>query len=228
MLGVLVNVGAIVAGSTIGLLFKKVLSEKITSAVMVSMGVATFLIGLKSALKIENSLLLVISIALGTAIGNIIDIDKYVNKFGEFLKSIFAKGTNDSQFAEAFASASILFAVGAMAIVGSINSGLKNDHSVLFLKSTLDFVAAIMYAATLGVGVAFSAITILIFQGVIALFAGNLTFLAENEIMMNEFSAVGNLLVMIIGLNLMRVTNIKVANMLPALVLVIILLSFWI
>lgn len=112
-------------------------------------------------------------------------------------------------------------AIGAMAIFGSINAGLNNDYSVLFIKSTLDFVASIMYAATLGIGVAFSAITIFIFQGTIAIFAGSLKFLADNVGIMNEFSSVGNLLVMIIGLNLMGVTKIKVANMLPAIVLVV-------
>lgn len=224
MLGVIVNAAAIAIGAIIGVLFKKILSEKITSAVMVAMGIATFLIGLQGALKCEKTFLLILSIALGTAVGTIIDIDMHVNKLGEALKNVFVKkDSGDSRFAEGFASASILFAVGAMAIFGSINAGLNHDYNILFIKSTLDFVAAIMYAATLGIGVAFSAITIFIFQGAIAIFAGSLKFLADNAGLMNEFAAVGNILVMVIGFNLMGVTKIKVANMLPAIVLVVLL-----
>ena len=222
MLGVIVNTAAIAIGAIIGVLFKKILSEKITSAVLVAMGTATFLIGLQGALKVEKTLLLIFSISIGTAIGTVIDIDKYINKLGEALKKVFAgKKNSDSQFAEAFASASILFAVGAMSIFGSINAGLNHDYSTLFIKSTLDFVASTMYAATLGIGVAFSSITIFIFQGSIVIFARSLKFLADNAGMMNEFVALGNLLVMIIGLNLMGITKIKVANMLPAIVLVV-------
>ena len=224
MLGVLVNTVAIAVGAIIGIFFKKVLSEKVTTAVMSAMGLATFIIGLKGAITVEKTLLLIASIAVGTAIGTLIDIDKYVNMLGEFLKKVFSgKNKNDSnlKFAEAFASTSILFAVGAMSVLGSINAGLKHDYNILFLKSAMDFVASIMYAASLGIGVAFSAITIFIFQGLIALFASNLTFLAENPGLMNEFSAVGNLLVMTIGLNLIGVTKIKVANMLPAIVVAV-------
>lgn len=226
MLGVLVNTIAIVIGAIIGVVFKKALSEKVTSAVMISMGIATFIIGLQAALKVEKTLLLVMSIAVGTAIGTIIDIDKYVNKLGEYLKKVFAsksKNESSAKFAEAFASSSILFAVGAMSVLGSIDAGLKHDYNILFIKSTMDFVASIMYTASLGIGVAFSAITIFVFQGLVALFASNLKFLVDNPGMMNEFSAVGNLLVMTIGLNLMGVTKVKVANMLPAIVIVLIL-----
>ena len=226
MLGVLVNTIAISVGAIIGVIFRKGLSEKVTSAVLISMGIATFIIGLQAALKAEKTLLLVISIAVGTAVGTIIDIDKHVNRLGECLKKIFAsKNKNDanSKFAEAFASSSILFAVGAMSVLGSIDAGLKHDYNILFIKSTLDFVASIMYGASLGIGVAFSAITIFVFQGLVALFASNLKFLVDNPGMMNEFSAVSNLLVMTIGLNLMGVTKVKVANMLPAIVIILIL-----
>ncbi len=226
MLGVIVNVLAIAVGGTLGVLFKKVLSERITQAMMMTLGLATFVIGLQGALKVEKHLLFVISLALGTAIGTIIDIDKYVNMFGDFLKKIFmskSKNESNEKFAEAFANASILFAVGAMAVLGSINAGLKHDYNILFLKSTLDFVAAVMYASIFGIGVAFSSITILLFEGGIALFSSLLSSLAENDAMMNEFSAVGNLLVMVIGLNLIGATKVKLANMLPSIVVVVIL-----
>lgn len=223
MLGVLVNVTAIVVGATIGVLLNKFLSKNVASAVMMSLGIVTFIIGLKTALKIQNELLLSLSIAIGTSIGTIIDIDQYVNNLGEFLKKTFVKNAKDKSFAEAFATASILFAVGAMSVLGSIEAGLNHNYNILFLKSTLDFCASIIYGSTLGIGVAFSALTILVFQGLIALFAGSLTFLANDATLMNEFSAVGNLLVMMIGLNLMGVTKVKIANMLPAIVVVVLL-----
>ena len=226
MPGVMVNVIAIAIGGIIGVLFKKILSKELTQAVMMTLGIATFVIGLQGALKVEKSLLFVISLALGTALGTIIDIDKYVNELGNYLKKVFmakSKSESGEKFAEAFASASILFAVGAMSVLGSIEAGLNHDYNILFIKSTMDFVAAIMFASSLGIGVAFSSITILIFQGAIALFSGNLRFLTENPSMMNEFSAVGNVLVMIIGLNLMNVVKVKLANMLPAIVIVLIL-----
>ena len=197
------------------------------TGVMVNvLAIATFVIGLQGALKVEKSLLFVISLAAGTVIGTIIDIDKYVNKFGNILKKVFmakSKSESGEKFAEAFASASILFAVGAMSVLGSIDAGLKHDYNILYIKSTMDFVAAIMFASSLGIGVAFSSITILIFQGAIAICSGGLKFLTENPSMMNEFSAVGNALVMIIGLNLMGITKIKLANMLPSIVVVVIL-----
>ena len=223
MLGVLVNVAAIVVGASIGVLLNKILSKNVASAVMMSLGIVTFIIGLKTALKIQNELLLSLSVAIGTAIGTIIDIDKYVNNLGEFLKKSFVKNAKDKSFAEAFATASILFAVGAMSVLGSIEAGLNHNYNILFLKSTLDFCASIIYGSTLGIGVAFSALTILVFQGLIALFAGSLTFLANDATLMNEFSADGNLLVMMIGLNLMGVTKVKIANMLPAIVVVVLL-----
>lgn len=226
MPGVMVNVLSIAVGGIIGVLFKKVLSKELTNAVMMTLGVATFVVGLQGALKFEKSLLFIISLALGTAIGTIIDIDKYVNQFGNFLKKVFmakSKSESGEKFAEAFASASILFAVGAMSVLGSIDAGLRHDYNILYIKSTMDFMAAIMFASSLGIGVVFSSITILIFEGTIAICAGGLKFLTENPDMMNEFSAVGNVLVMIIGLNLMGLTKIKLANMLPAIVVVVIL-----
>ena len=225
MIGVFVNATAIVVGSILGVVCKKFLSDKITKTVMMSLGIVTFIIGLKASLKIQNELLFALSVAIGTAIGTAIDIDKRVNDVGELLKNAFAKNANDSKFAEAFASASILFAVGAMAVIGSIEAGLNHNYNVLYLKSTLDFCAAVIFSTSLGIGVAFSGITILVYEGIITLFAGSLTFLASDTVLMNEFTAVGNLLVMMIGLNLMGVTKFKIANMLPSIVVVVVIYS---
>ena len=229
MLGTIVNVVAIIAGAVIGILIKKNISEKVSTAVVTSLGVTTFFIGIKGALVGEKTLILVLSVAIGTMIGTIIDIDKYIGKFGEFLKKKFQKIIKDEsslKFVDAFVSASVLFGVGAMAILGSIDAGLKHNYEILFLKSVMDFTCAIMYGSTMGIGVAFSAITIFIVEGTLTICASFLTFLVENEPMMNEITATGNMLLIVLGLNLMGITKIKVANMLPAIILCPILYYF--
>ncbi len=222
MFAVVVNAVAIIAGAIIGILIKGLINEKISSAVLKALGAVTFFVGIKGALVGEKTLVLVVSIALGTMIGTIIDLDKYINKFGEFLKKKFVSNKKDSlnaNFVEAFVTTSVLFAIGAMAILGSIDAGLKHDYSILFLKSAMDFTAAIMYGASLGIGVAFSSIIVFLFQGIIAIFAGSISFIAENEAMMNELTCVGSVVIMVLGLNLMGITKIKVANMLPAILI---------
>ena len=220
MLGVIVNVVAIVVGSLIGVFLNKGLPEKITKDIMAALGLATVVLGIQGAIKSENTLVLVISLALGTMIGSFIDIDKYIYNLGDFLKKKFVKdGDSNAKFVEGFVAASALFAIGAMAILGSIEAGLNHNYSILFVKSTLDFVMAIIYSSTMGIGVAFSAIVILIVQGGIAIFASSLTFLIENEGMMTELTAVGNVLIIAIGLNLIGIAKIKIANMLPAIIL---------
>ena len=156
-----------------------------------------------------------------------VDDDPIVYRMVEVLKKKFATKakTSNAKFVEAFVTTSVLFAVGAMAILGSINAGLKQDYSILFLKSTMDFVAAIMYGASLGIGVAFSSIIVFALQGSIALCASLISFIAENEGMMNELTCVGSIVIMVLGLNLMGITKIKVANMLPAIILVPIVYS---
>lgn len=221
MIAVAVNAFAIIIGAIIGVLIKSFISEKVSSAVLIALGAVTFIIGIQGALKGQNSLVLVMSIAIGTMIGTIIDIDKYINRLGEYLKKKFTgeSETSNAKFVEAFVTTSVLFAVGAMAVLGSINAGLKQDYNILFLKSTMDFVAAIMYGASLGIGVAFSSIIVFALQGSIVLCANLISFVAENEAMMNELTCVGSIVIMVLGLNLMGITKVKVINMLPAIIL---------
>lgn len=223
MLGVFLNVATIVCGSVIGVFFKRLISEKISRAVMQAMGLATFFIGIQGALKGEKTLVLIVSIVVGTIIGSIIDVDKYFNLFGELIKSRFVKkdDTNNANafFVDAFVNATVLFCVGALAILGSIDAGIKHDYNIFILKSTLDFVSAMMLSTTMGIGVAFSGISILIYQGFLTIFASQFQFLASNVGMMNELSCIGNVLIIAIGLNLLSVTKIKIANMIPAIFL---------
>lgn len=229
MFGVIVNTVSIAAGGIIGFIFKKGIPDKISSAVMNVMGLSTLAIGIQGAIKTNNVIALILSMAIGTAIGTLIDIEKYITIFGEFLKKNFAKNAdknNNIKFVDAFVSASVLFGVGAMAILGSIDAGLKNDFHIFYIKSTIDFVSSIMLAASMGIGVAFAGLTILISQGTMTLLASKLTFIAANAILLNEIGAVGNLMIMAIGLNLLSVTKLKIANMLPAIFLVPIFCMF--
>lgn len=226
MLGVLVNAASIIAGSTLGLIFKKGIPEKISSSVMKALGIATFFIGIKSAMVEVNSLVVVISLAFGTIIGETIDIDKYVNEVGKLLKRKFAKKNKDDKFVEAFVTTSVLYCVGAMVILGGIDAGIKHDYSIYFLKSMLDGFSAVIYSATLGIGVMFSAISVFIIQGLVVFLSQFLVFLSENEHMMGAITCVGNLMVMVIGLNLMEITKIKIANLLPAIIIAPIIAFF--
>lgn len=222
MIGVIVNSVAIILGSLIGVIFKKHLPDKVAKAVMQVMGLASVFIGIKGSLQGENALITIIALALGTVIGNLIDIEKYIEKFGALLKEIFVKDKTDSNaaFVDAFVSSSVIFGVGAMAIMGSIEAGIKHDYTIFFIKSTMDFVSAIMFSASMGIGVAFSSISIFILQGGMTVLSTFIEPYVNNVSLMSEIYCVGNLLIVAIGLNLLGVTKLKIANMIPAIVLV--------
>lgn len=215
MLGVIVNAAAVILGSLLGMVFKKGISEKINKAVMVGIGLCIIYIGIEGSLCEANPIIAVISIVLGTIIGTLLNIDGALNRIGDKLSSKLNKNSKASTFTEGFVTSSLLFCVGAMAIVGSITAGLIGDNSTLYTKSILDFVSAIMLSSTLGIGVLFSFIPLAIYQGTIALCAGFLQpLLSEGAI--NALSLVGSLLILALGLNLVGVPKIKVANYLPA------------
>lgn len=164
---------------------------------------------------------MIISIAVGALIGEIIDIDKWLEKLGAFLESKFNKEGKSGSIAQGFITSSLLFCVGAMAIVGSLESGLKGDNTTLFTKSILDGISSIIFTSTLGIGVIFSIGTVLIYQGGIAICAGMLSNVLSSVVITN-MSAVGGLLILGLGLNMLGVTKIKIANMLPAIFIPII------
>ena len=214
MLGVAVNSIAVVIGSLLGLLFKKGISERISSAVMVGVGLCTMFIGISGMLVDINPLVAVVSIVLGAVIGTLIDIDRLLTCVGDKISSKVSK-KGGGNFTQGFVSASLLFCVGAMAVTGSINAGISGDNSVLFTKSILDFTAAIMFASTFGIGVAFSIIPLTLYQGAIAIGAGFLEpVLSEGAV--NALSCVGSIIIMGLGLNIAGVSKFKIANYLPA------------
>ena len=222
MLGVLVNTAAVIAGGLIGLVFKKGLGEKLTSAVMTILGLFTLYVGIDGALEGQDMIVVLISAVLGTIIGTLLDLDGLILKAGEKLGG----KSSGSGFAQGFMSGTLLFCIGAMAVVGSLRSGLTGDHSITYTKSAMDFISAMMLTASLGVGVLFSSISVFAVQGSIVLLAGVLApVLSETAIA--DLSCTGSLFIIALGLNLMGVTKIKVANGLPAIVITPVILWLW-
>ncbi len=217
MTGVLVNVATVLIGSSIGLIFKKGISKKYSDAVMIGIGLCTVLIGVQGMLKGENVLVTIISMVLGALVGSAVDIDKRLNSVGDLLSKKL-KGLSDDKtgIAQGFVTASLLFCVGAMTIVGSLNSGLKSDHTMLLTKSVLDFFSSMMLSASLGIGVMLAAAFVLVFQGSIVLLAGLLEPILSTGAIA-EITCVGSLMILALGLNLTGISKFKVANYLPAL-----------
>ncbi len=213
MLGTIVNCLTIVAGSLVGLLFKNVIPEKYNRTIMQAIGLAVILIGLKSALGCNDLLIIIISLAAGSFIGEWIGIENYLERLGKYLENKFSK--TSSGFAGGFVTASLMYCVGSMAIVGSLESGLTGNHDTLFAKATLDGIVGIILSSSLGIGVLFSAVPVLMYQGSITLLAGVLKPLLV-PVVISQMSAVGGLLIMALGFNMIREQKLKVGNMLPA------------
>jgi hypothetical protein len=213
LFGTIVNTLTIIAGSLIGVVLKGGIPKKYNVTVMQAVSLAVILVGLKAALKTDELLLVIISLAIGSVAGEFLGIEARLEQLGQWLESRFAKG--GSGIAKGFVTASLIYCVGSMAIVGSLESGLSGNHQTLFAKSVLDGIASIILASTLGIGVAFSAVSVFVYQGVITVTA---VFMKAALIppVVNQMSAVGGLLIMGIGFNLMEIKKVKVGNMLPA------------
>ena len=164
MIGVLVNTFAVILGSLIGMLFNKGIPEKISSAITAGLGLCTMFVGIFGALDGKNILVVILSITLGAIIGTLIDIDYQLNRFGKFVEVKFSRENGKVSVAQGFVTASLVFCVGAMTIVGSLNAGIKGDNTMLFTKSLLDFMISIVFSCTMGIGVMLSALFVLVFQ----------------------------------------------------------------
>ena len=218
MIGVLVNVATVILGSTVGLIFKKGISKKYSDAVMTGIGLCTVMIGIQGMLKGENQLVAIISMVIGALTGTALDIDGKLNGAGDFISKKLKKSDGDkTSVAQGFVTASLLFCVGAMTIIGSLESGLKGDHTTIFTKSILDLFSSCMLSASLGIGVIFAAVFVFVFQGGLVLAAGVLEpLLSESAVA--EITCVGSLMILALGLNLTGLGKFKVANYFTALV----------
>ena len=221
LLGSAVNGIAIVIGGLIGMFAGKLLPERIRTALVPTMSLVTIGIAVPGMMKTENLLIPILSMVIGTFIGELIDIDGALQKLSNKLQSKF-KG---SSVAEGFFTCSLVFAVGAVAVMGALDSGLKGDHNLLYAKALMDGTASIAFAAALGLGVVFSSLTVFVVEGGIALLAGLVADLLSTAVI-NEISFVGSLLIVGISLNMMGATKLRILNMVPALVLPILFCQF--
>jgi uncharacterized membrane protein YqgA involved in biofilm formation len=218
MTGVVVNAGAIIVFSLIGCFLVRRIPLRIEEHIKKALGLAIIFVGIKGALENQNVLLLIMSMAIGAALGEIINIDKGMNLLGAWVEKklrIENNQTEKKSFSKGFVCASILFCSGSMAIVGSLQSGLQGNHEILFAKSILDGVLSLLFGASLGIGTLFSALPVFIYQGSIAIGS---SFIREylSEDIIREMSSVGSLIVASIGFNFLGVKEIKVANFIPA------------
>lgn len=213
MTGTIVNAAAIVAGAMAGLLFRKGLPDRVRDSIMQGLGLAVILIGIQMSIQSQQILVVVASLVLGGLTGEILNIEGWLGRLSSWVDA--KAGSSAGEAGRAFVTTSLIYCVGAMAVMGSIESGLNNNHQILYTKAALDGVSAALFASTMGPGVAFSAIPVFIYQGSITILAGlSKGYLSEAAVL--EMSAVGGLLIVGIGINILGIREIKVGSLLPA------------
>jgi len=217
--GTLVNTGAIVAGGLIGVSVGRRLPERIKTIMVQALGLSVVLVGIQMALAVTDLIVTIGCMLVGAITGELIRIEQWIERLGEWLKT--RTSSNSSTFAEGFMAASVLYLTGAMMIVGSIQDGTIGDPTTLYVKALLDGVIAIPLASTLGIGVAFSALSVFVVQGSVTLLSSNLLFMQEQAVL-TAVTATGGLLIIGIGLNLLNVTKIPIGNFLPAILYAIV------
>lgn len=214
MLGTIVNSAAIIAGGTFGSMLKIGISDRFKTIVMQGVGLSVMIIGINSGLKFNNLMLVILSLVIGGIVGEVLNIEGFLDKVGKKLEYKFGN-SNGSKISEGFVTASLVYCVGAMAILGALKDGLSGDHSILFAKSVLDGISSVIFASTFGFGVIFSSVSVLLYQGAITLGASFLQGLLTEPIIA-DMSSVGGILILGISLNMLEIKNIKVGNLLPA------------
>ncbi|CUH95782.1 putative membrane protein [Propionispora sp. 2/2-37] len=224
MKGTLVNVSTVLVGALSGVLLKKGLPEKYQKTLTHGLGLAVGLIGLQMALKTNSILIVIISLVIGGILGEAIDIDRWLSALGSWINSRI--GSQYGNAGQGFVTASLVFCVGAMAVVGSIQDGLTGDASTLYAKSILDGVFSFVFSSSMGIGVALSGISIFVYQGTITMLAGLFSSILSDNII-REMTAVGGVLIVGISLLMLEIKNIKVANFLPAIPAAALIAALW-
>lgn len=221
--GTIVNAVGILAGSAAGLLLGRFITERMSDALTKALALCVFYIGVSGTLAGEHTLVAILSMVFGTVLGELLDLDAKLHALGDAIERRFASGKGS--FSQGFVSASLTFCVGAMAITGALDSGLLHDHSTLYAKTLLDTVFSVAYCSTLGIGVAFSAVPVFLYQGLIALCA---SFAAPllSAVVIAEMKCVGSLLIVGLSLNMLGLTRLKVMNFVPAVFFPILLCRF--
>ena len=226
MKGTIVTVIAIFLGCSVGFSLKSKFPEKIGKIVMQGLGLVSLLIGIQMALKTNNILLMIFSLVIGGIIGEAIGIEEGLERFGERVKLKFKKNTTSEKFVEGFVTASLLYCVGSMAIMGALKEGLSGNPDILYTKSLLDGVTSIAFTAAMGIGVVFSAIPVFLYQGGITLLARLIKDFLSPEVI-NEMTAVGGILILGIGFGLLEIKKIKIGNLLPAILVAALLVAIF-
>src|SRR5690606_8977660 len=225
LLGTIANVLAVVIGSLIGLIFTKI-DESYKQTILQGIGLTVMVIVVQMALETESIIIVLLSLLFGAIIGETMKLEELVNKLEYKIAGTITKGKSTTKVAQGFITASLIFVVGAMAILGALDSGIRNDHGILYTKAILDGFTAMVLTTTLGFGVVLSIIPLFLYQGTIALLAAKINEVVP-EIMLNaiiaEITAVGGIMIMAIGLNILEVIKIRVTNLLPALVVAVVL-----
>ncbi len=225
--GTVVNALGILAGTAVGLLLGKLIPGRVSDAVTKGIALCVLYIGISGALAGEKALVMIVSMVLGTIVGELLRLDDRLNALGNAVERRFAKlsGGAKGRISEGFVTASLLFCVGAMSIVGALEAGLTGNHATIYAKTVLDTVTSVIYASTMGFGVALSAIPVLLYQGGITLCASALAPVLTDAVI-NEMKCVGSLLIVAISLNMLGLTKIKVMNHIPAIFFPILLCKF--
>ncbi|MFC6040489.1 DUF554 domain-containing protein [Paenisporosarcina macmurdoensis] len=229
LLGTLINALLIIVGTIIGRLLKNI-PENMKQTVMYAIGLAVTVIGLQMGFESGQFLIVIISLVVGAVIGEWIDLDLQLNRFGQWLESKVGKNKKGEtiSIAQGFVSATLIFVIGSMAIIGSLDSGLRNDHDLLIVKGLIDGFTSIILATTLGIGVLLSAVPVVLYQGTIALFATQISRVIPEEalaLFIREMTATGGIMIVAIGLNMIGLTKIRVANLLPGILVVAVVVA---
>ena len=223
MIATFVNCGVIIVGCIIGLFIKGGIPERFNKIIMNGLALCAMFIGFSGALEGNNTIVTIVSMALGALVGELIDIDKWLNKLGETIQKKLDKGNGkESKIAEGFVNASLLYCVGAMSIVGALQAGLSGNYDTIYAKTVLDGVSSVIFSASMGIGDIFSSVTVLLYQGGITLCASFLSGILSQAVIA-EMTAVGSLMIVGLGLNLLEVTDIKIANLLPGILVPVVL-----
>ncbi|MCT2345848.1 DUF554 domain-containing protein [Niallia taxi] len=226
LMGALANAIGVSVGTLLGSLLRRI-PESMKDTVMKIMGLAIVVLGMQMGLKTENFLIVILSLAIGAVIGELLALEDKITKLGDWLEKQVGSNKQGS-ISQGFITGTLIFVVGAMGIIGALDSGIRGNNDVLYTKAVIDGFIAIILTTTLGIGVLFSAIPVILYEGLIAIFATQIVRLVPDALMdqfVIEMSATGGIMIIAIGLNLVGITKIKIANLLPALVIAIVVVS---
>lgn len=224
LLGTIVNALAIILGALVGLLAKKAIKQNMGDLIMTAIPIVVMILGVQFGIESNNILIVIVSLVIGAIIGEWIDIDGKLDNFGKSVESRL-KG-NDGNFSVAFVSTTLIYCVGSMAILGSMESGINNQHTILYTKALMDGISAVFFASSLGVGVLFSSVSVFIYQAVLTILSGYVAPYLSPEVV-TEMSATGGVLLIALSFTILGIKKIKVANLLPAIFLPVIIMLFF-